>query len=113
MQFCNNCGGRIRPKQIENEEKSTVVLACTSCGQEVSGKAKPTGVVLKPEQPSKPPIKILEGDDIKTLPTTNIECPKCGKNEAFWWFILTRSGDEPATQFYRCTSCNHTWRIYS
>ncbi|MCW4034486.1 MAG: transcription factor S, partial [Candidatus Bathyarchaeota archaeon] len=25
----------------------------------------------------------------------------------------TRSGDEGATQFFRCTKCSHTFRLYT
>ena len=61
------------------------------------------------------PIKVVgdKENKLNTLPTTKIDCPKCGHNEAMWWFLQTRSGDEPPTQFYRCLKCNHTWRSYS
>ena len=43
----------------------------------------------------------------------HFECPKCKNNKAVWWLLQTRSGDEPPTQFYRCTKCAQTWREYS
>ena len=52
-----------------------------------------------------------EGKD--TMPTIEIECEKCGNNEAVWWMLQTRSADEPTTQFYRCTKCEYTWRNYA
>ena len=52
-----------------------------------------------------------EGKDI--MPTIEIECEKCGNNKAVWWMLQTRSADEPTTQFYRCTKCEHTWRNYA
>lgn len=59
-------------------------------------------------------LKVVEADKIPdALPTTSIDCPKCGNNLAFWWMLQTRSADEATTQFYRCTKCNHTWRNYS
>ena len=45
--------------------------------------------------------------------TIKIDCEKCGHTEAVWWMLQTRSADEPTTQFYRCTKCNHTWRNYA
>ncbi len=59
------------------------------------------------------PPEEIEEEKIHTMPTTNVECPKCGNNEAFWWFLQTRGGDEPTTQFYRCKKCEHTWREYA
>lgn len=49
----------------------------------------------------------------ETRSTIKIECEKCGHDEAVWWMLQTRSADEPTTQFYRCTKCEHTWRDYS
>ncbi|NOJ29052.1 MAG: hypothetical protein DA328_02670 [Nitrososphaeraceae archaeon] len=49
----------------------------------------------------------------ETLPTINIECPKCKNDNAYWWMLQTRSADEATTQFYRCSKCNYTWRNYS
>jgi DNA-directed RNA polymerase subunit M len=59
-------------------------------------------------------LKVMDSDKgPDTLPTTAIDCPKCGNNNAFWWMLQTRSADEATTQFYRCTKCGHTWRNYS
>ena len=54
-----------------------------------------------------------EGKDV--LPTMEIECENkdCDHNEAVWWMLQTRSADEPTTQFFRCTKCQHTWRNYA
>ena len=47
-----------------------------------------------------------------TLPKTNVECPKCLHNEAFWVLRQTRAADEPETKIYRCVKCTHSWREY-
>lgn len=47
-----------------------------------------------------------------TLPKTNVECPKCFHNEAFWVLRQTRAADEPETKIYRCVKCSHSWREY-
>ena len=58
-------------------------------------------------------IVIVEDDGrIPTLPTTQIKCPKCECNLAFWWLRQLRAADESEVRFFRCTSCNHTWRQY-
>jgi DNA-directed RNA polymerase subunit M len=52
-------------------------------------------------------------EEIQTLPTTRVECPKCKNNLAEWWLLQTRKADESETRFYRCTKCKFTWREYS
>ena len=57
-------------------------------------------------------IRIVESDKMPNPnPITDTEgCPECGNTQAYWWIVQTDSGDEPSTQFFRCTECNHTWR---
>jgi|SRR5919107_2017059 DNA-directed RNA polymerase subunit M/transcription elongation factor TFIIS len=57
-------------------------------------------------------IRIIESDKVPEPDpiTDSVECPKCGNKQAFWWIVQTDSADEPSTQFFRCTKCNHTWR---
>lgn len=87
---------------------------CDNCGY---SKKEGNTVMQKTEEElaNSPQIKVVGDKEAKlnSLPTTKTECPKCGHNEAFWWFLQTRSGDEPPTQFYRCVKCSHTWRSYS
>ncbi|MFY3740600.1 MAG: DNA-directed RNA polymerase subunit M [Candidatus Nitrosomirales archaeon] len=114
MRFCPKCNARLKQKQ---EEKKLTKLVCVKCGysttSQVAAKAE-TKKTPKAEK-STASIKVLgeEDEDIKPLPTTNIECPKCKHDTAAWWMLQTRGGDEPTTQFYRCVKCNHTWRHYA
>ena len=58
-------------------------------------------------------IVIVEDDEeIATLPTIQIKCPKCENNLAFWWLRQLRAADESEVRFFRCCKCNHTWRQY-
>lgn len=86
---------------------------CDNCGY--SNKlGKSLTIPVSGESPA-PVIKVVGEKESKltTLPTIKTECPKCKNNEAMWWLLQTRSGDEPPTQFYRCTKCGYTWRSYS
>jgi DNA-directed RNA polymerase III subunit RPC11 len=38
------------------------------------------------------------------------KCPRCDSKEAFFMEIQTRSADEPASLFFRCTQCAQRWR---
>lgn len=111
MKFCPRCGTRLRLKQIKNGENVVLSLQCDRCGF-TSPVEEP---ITKSEAgPPEDQIKVVgEEVDVKPLPTTEAECPKCGNRDAFWWMLQTRGGDEPTTQFYRCTKCSHTWREYT
>jgi len=93
-------------------------MICVKCGYSTT-QVEVTKTISKSKKKSdtkeEPSIKVLEEDDndVKALPTTNVECPKCSNKEAVWWMLQTRSADEPTTQFYRCTKCSHTWRNYA
>ncbi len=115
MRFCPKCDTRMRNKQQEK------MLTCVKCGHVViseisSGSTVPSNVVapVSGYDYSENTLKVLDSEkSVEALPTTNIDCPKCQNNLAFWWMLQTRSADEATTQFYRCTSCSHTGRNYS
>jgi len=114
VKFCPKCGTRLKLKQVKGEKGVAITLLCDNCGY--SDKAARTVTQATEEELAElPAIKVVGEKESKlsTLPTTKTECPKCGHDEANWWFLQTRSGDEPPTQFYRCLKCNHTWRSYS
>ena len=97
---------------MKSEGASAAAQVCLKCGfQSETG-----GTIVAPEKTtSHPQIRVI-GDkekSLRTMPTERVDCPKCGNREAYWWLLQTRSGDEPATQFYRCTKCEHTWRSYA
>ena len=58
---------------------------------------------------------VVEEDDTEKIHPIDkeVECPKCGNTEAYYWTIQTRSGDEAETKFHKCTKCKHTWRDYN
>ncbi len=102
MEFCPKCGGMLLP----NNGK----IICGTCGYEkdlTSVESYKQKEVVK----SKETI-IMKGEDINTLPTTTVECPKCGHDKAAWWLQQTRSADEAETRFLQCLECKHTWREY-
>ena len=104
MKFCPTCEVRLK-KDDSNS------LSCPKCGYSETN-SKETKKEKKEETKSE--INVLDENEGKeTLPTIKIDCEKCGNNEAVWWMLQTRSADEPTTQFYRCTKCNHTWRNYA
>tara|TARA_B100001765_G_C19420533_1_gene300911 strand:+ start:232 stop:561 length:330 start_codon:yes stop_codon:yes gene_type:complete len=109
MRFCDSCGEKTIRKKEENGD---VQLYCRSCNKSFS--VKPESVILTVERTKdRHSIKIKSKSDIQTLPIEKEKCPKCGNEEAYSWQRQTRSGDEPATRFYRCVKCNKTWREYS
>jgi transcription factor S len=102
ISFCPKCGSLLVP----SDEKKT--LGC-SCGYTMRSKAE---LVLK-EKHEKHVAKKVDVKKEDTLCKVNEDCPKCKHGEAYNWSLQTRATDEPETQFYRCTSCKHTWREYA
>ncbi|KAI8896920.1 hypothetical protein BC833DRAFT_595651 [Globomyces pollinis-pini] len=42
--------------------------------------------------------------------STEVSCPQCEHNRAYFMQIQIRSADEPSTLFYKCCECAHDWR---
>ena len=106
MKFCPNCD--IRLKKTSGSTK----LECPKCQYSAGDSTKSEEQNISEEPQSD--FMVLDDNDTKDiLPTIEIECEKCGNNQAVWWMLQTRSADEPTTQFYRCTKCSYTWRNYA
>ncbi|MCS7113734.1 MAG: transcription factor S [Nitrososphaerota archaeon] len=109
MRFCPRCGARVILKKKDN----LLVLECHRCGynavvdegiREVSEVATRTEVVT---------VLGERSEEIRALPTTTAECPKCSYDKAYWWMVQTRSADEAPTRFFRCVKCGYVWREYA
>lgn len=103
MDYCD-CGGLIVPEK----KKEETAFKCRSCGKQYEEEAGDLTITERNEE--KKHITVDEGEE--GLPTTEIDCEECGHDTAYWWMEQTRAADEPATRFYRCTECSHTWRVY-
>ena len=99
MKFCPKCGSMMRPQDG--------FYVCVGCGY----KEEIESVTTIREKAEDKTIVVVE-EDIATLPTTKIECPKCGNDTAYWRMEQTRAADEPTTRIYTCTKCKYTWREY-
>jgi transcription factor S len=87
-------------------------LKCRKCGY--IRKIESTDNMTKKRERVEKEIMIVddEGDKIRTMPTIQIKCPKCGNNLATWWLRQLRAADESEVRFFKCTECDHTWRQY-
>ncbi|NJE25231.1 transcription factor S [Thermococcus sp. MV5] len=107
MKFCPKCGSIMLP------DKKKGVFVCRKCGYEepLDPEAASKYKITQKIKHEREDIPVIE-QDVATLPKAKVTCPKCGNNEAYWWELQTRAGDEPSTIFYRCTKCGYTWRSY-
>jgi len=86
------------------------IAVCRKCGYEKN--AEDNSELITVTRRNEGEIPVIEGEGIKTLPTTEAVCPECGNREAFWWMRQLRSADESEVRFFRCTRCGKTWREY-
>lgn len=85
-------------------------VVCKKCGFEKEAESNEPIVIR--ENRKKEDVPVIEGEEIRTLPTTRAICPACGHNEAYWWLRQLRAADEAEVRFFRCTKCGKTWREY-
>ncbi len=114
MEFCPKCGGLLVPQKKGGGGKTALV--CPKCGfkKEVGNDIKYT-LSQNIRHSQKDRMLVIESsENVKTLPTVKgvVTCSKCGSDEAYYWFLQTRKGDEPPTRFYKCVKCGHVWREY-
>jgi DNA-directed RNA polymerase subunit M len=113
MEFCPKCGSRLVPKKSE----MLVSMVCPKCGyvkQESDSKTDTKGSSKVIKHSLQQQVTVIgKEDEVNTMPTMRMECPKCGNMIVYVWQVQTRGGDEASTQFFRCTKCNHTFREYT
>ena len=86
---------------------------CRRCGIFSKGKTEGSTVIGEKIKQESEDVKVVkEEDNYVQYPKTNIECPECGHNEAYWYMQQTRGADEPQTKFYSCVKCGNKWRDY-
>lgn len=103
MMFCPKCGSMLRPKIVKDKK----VLGC-NCGYTAEKTANKITFSEKREDARKE-IDVIE-KEISVHPVVDEECPKCKNPKAYFWSQQMRAGDEPETQFFKCTKCSHQWR---
>ncbi len=112
MEFCPKCGTRLIQKQRKNGKG--IVLVCPKCKYEKPASSVMPVSRISEKRPEDQIVIISKREqNLQTLPTVTIECPKCGNNQAYVWQVQTRGADESSTQFFRCTKCGYTFREYS
>lgn len=111
MDFCGRCGTKL----IIRYQKDEASKLCPKCGFTEKVKREAVLSTTVERESRSEPITVVgkEADELRTLPTTEMTCPKCGNEEAYWWTVQTRGADESPTQFFRCSNCSYVWREYS
>ena len=113
MEFCRECGSRLKPVKVNSGNQVLMVLACQKCGRK-TGEAEPNakfnGKYIEHDPKQFVAVIGKEEQQLTTMPTIRFECPSCGNNTANVWQVQTRSSDESSTQFIRCIRCGYTQR---
>jgi DNA-directed RNA polymerase subunit M len=113
MIFCPTCGTRL--VLVNKQEMNTAIeYQCRKCGHTDSCLPGIHDHVITKSNATGEVVVVFDKElELSTMPMIRVECPKCHNNLAYVWQVQTRSGDEGATQFFRCTKCSQTWRLYT
>lgn len=111
VRFCSRCGSVMYPRATPEGQ----VLFCPRCGHSEGVEAGIEVYRIRREVRHAPREKTLVVGEqpAGAHVVRGVRCDKCGWEEAYFWMLQTRAADEPATRFYRCTRCGHTWREYA
>ena len=104
MNFCSNCGSRLITKKT--------VLVCPKCKQtDKSHEHSSVGNgIRKKESGLNFVVLDTKERNLKSLPTVEIQCPKCSGKIAETWTVAFCSEDNFQATYFRCVSCGHTVR---
>jgi len=91
---------------VEFDKNGKIILPGSA---KAKGKKKE---VISEKIEHKEAVPIIDEKAENTNPEVEIKCEKCKNNKAFFWTTQTRAADESETKFYKCTKCDHTWRVY-
>ncbi len=106
--FCPKCKNLLMVKKEGNKK----ILAC-SCGYKES-KIEDKPMIKEKVSIEHKAVEVIDDElELRTLPKTEAECPKCHHRIAYFWLKQTRASDEPETKFLKCEKCKHLWRDYS
>ena len=101
MKFCPKCGCVL----IEKDSN----ISCPRCDHKEKGEIK---IQSSEKIKTKQEVIVKDEEETEVHPIADAKCPKCDHNQAYFWTIQTRAGDEAPTRFFKCTKCKHTWREY-
>ncbi len=109
--FCPKCGSILKPKKTG--EKTVMACGCGGYESKDAETAKITEIVGRKPKHEERSMEAAETTAGKAnLPLTEIECPKCHNDTAYYWTRQTRAADEGETKFHQCARCGHKWREY-
>jgi DNA-directed RNA polymerase subunit M len=69
-----------------------------------------TGKDTVTEEQEKDLGRDFTGEENDGRPTTEISCPECENNRAYYEMKQIRAADESETRFFECADCEHRWR---
>ncbi|WPT12693.1 DNA-directed RNA polymerase III subunit RPC10 [Picochlorum sp. SENEW3] len=100
--FCPTCANLLQVEKVQGLHYQK----CSSCPYvfEISSTISKQVALERKEVDD-----VLGGEDAwKNVQKASAVCESCGNKEAYFREIQTRSADEPATLFFRCTKCAKT-----
>ncbi|MCY3413534.1 MAG: hypothetical protein INQ03_17970 [Candidatus Heimdallarchaeota archaeon] len=110
--YCEDCDDMLEPIEITGG----LAMFCPDC-QEFKSKGIVQSSIYENKEIQENPDKgilIVEAKNTTTgRSKREMFCSDCKDMQLVeYWEIQTRSADESATRFFRCTNCDKNWREY-
>eukprot|EP01053_Blabericola_migrator_P001022 Blabericola_migrator_1__1021@NODE_1257_length_4964_cov_22_802736_g850_i0_p4_GENE_NODE_1257_length_4964_cov_22_802736_g850_i0NODE_1257_length_4964_cov_22_802736_g850_i0_p4_ORF_typecomplete_len112_score4_92TFIIS_C/PF01096_18/1e03TFIIS_C/PF01096_18/9_1e17RNA_POL_M_15KD/PF02150_16/4_8e08RNA_POL_M_15KD/PF02150_16/62RNA_POL_M_15KD/PF02150_16/37Zn_Tnp_IS1595/PF12760_7/0_18Zn_Tnp_IS1595/PF12760_7/0_042PhnA_Zn_Ribbon/PF08274_12/31PhnA_Zn_Ribbon/PF08274_12/2_1e02PhnA_Zn_Ribbon/PF08274_12/0_99PhnA_Zn_Ribbo len=106
--FCPTCHNLLQLSDGSGSSSGGMRFKCESCSYNFAIREK---VILKKFLSPKPPDDAISAqEEMKQCAKTQAVCPECNHNEAYFFQMQIRSGDEASTTFFCCTQCQSRWK---
>ncbi|MFX1283194.1 MAG: hypothetical protein ACFFB5_06040 [Promethearchaeota archaeon] len=111
VNFCENCGNLLIPRQKKRMKKGYVHLYCNYCKKGIDKEFKETSYLVITRIPHNEKERTHVIDKVFSIfPKVRNICPRCGYAESEYWEAGDRRKDEwESITYYQCLQCKWIW----
>ncbi|MHA2243998.1 MAG: hypothetical protein ACXADY_03435 [Candidatus Hodarchaeales archaeon] len=111
VNFCENCGNLLIPRQKRRIKQGYVNLYCNFCKKGIDKEFRETSYLVITRIPHDEKDRTQVIDEVFSIyPKIRNLCPRCGYYEAQYWEAGNRRKVEwESMTYYKCLKCSWLW----